>query len=62
LELDPFQVQKLSHILTFSGREPILTLRNNHDKNVVAIRGTSIFDILGTDANEAKEFFKARYK
>lgn len=62
LELDPFQVQKLTHILTFSGRQPILTLRNNSDKNVVAIRGTSLFDILGSDSNEAKAFFKERYK
>lgn len=62
LELDPFQAQKLNFILTFSGRSPMLTLRNNSDKNIIAIRGTNYFDILGQDANEAKEFFKERYK
>jgi pilus assembly protein CpaB len=62
LELDPFQAQKLNFILTFSGRSPMLTLRNNSDKNIIAIRGTNYFDILGPDANEAKEFFKERYK
>ncbi len=62
LELDPFQAQKLNFILTFSGRSPMLTLRNNSDKNLINIKGTNYFDILGADANEAKEFFKERYK
>ncbi len=62
LELDPFQAQKLNFILTFSGRSPMLTLRNNSDKNIISIRGTNYYDLLGQDANEAKEFFKERYK
>ena len=59
LELDPFQVQKM--ILTTSiGSTPFLSLRNNDDKQIVRIKGTRLYDLLGEDSPEAKAFFATR--
>jgi pilus assembly protein CpaB len=62
LELDPFESQKLAFILTFSGRPPYLVLRNNNDKKLVRIQGTTYYDILGTDAEQARKYFAEKYK
>ncbi len=63
LELTPYQVQKLVFLLTYSGSPPYLTLRNNEDKNVVRIKSTDIFDVVGEDdIGEAKNFFARKYK
>lgn len=63
LELDPYEVQKLVFILSYnSGTPPYLALRNNTDKEVVRIKSTKLFDILGEDASEAKIFFSEKFK
>ena len=61
LELDPFQVQKLAFLLSFTTVQPYLSLRNNNDKKMVDINGTDIYEILGEDASEAKAFFADKY-
>ncbi len=64
LELDPFQVQKIVHVLAFAAFSPYLSLRNINDSEELRIEGTKLFDILGTDADrsEAKRFFMEKYK
>jgi pilus assembly protein CpaB len=61
MELDPYQVQKLVFLLTFTGIPPYLSLRNSSDNKVVRIKSTRIFDLLGEDASEAKAFFSDKY-
>ena len=61
LELTPYQVQKLTHILSYEGRRPYLSLRNNNDTEVVNIRPSRIYDVLGDEAQEAKTFFAKKY-
>jgi pilus assembly protein CpaB len=60
LELDPYDVQKLSFMLNYSSGIS-LALRNNSDKEAVRLRATQIYDILGEDAAEAKSFFSEKY-
>jgi pilus assembly protein CpaB len=62
LELDPYQVQKLTWAINFFNRAPSITLRNNNDKEQVRIAPTTIFDLLGEEASEAKAYFKKRYE
>lgn len=62
LELDPFQAQKLAFVLASLDPNPYLILRNNSDKKILRLPATKIFDVLGEDANEAKEFFLEKYK
>lgn len=63
LELDPFQVQKIVHLLTFAAYKPYLSLRNINDKDTVRIEGTKLYDILSDkDQAEAKTFFAEKYK
>ncbi len=61
LELTPFEIQKLIYLLKYGSSEPILVLRNNNDKKIVPIGATKIFDLLGSDSNEAKSFFADKY-
>ncbi len=61
MELDPYQVQKLVFLLTFTGIPPYLSLRAKSDNKVVRIKPTKIFDLLGEDASEAKAFFSDKY-
>lgn len=61
LELDPYDVQKLSFIQTFGGGSLSLALRNNADKEPVRLKATQIYDVMGEDASEAKSFFYDRY-
>lgn len=60
LELDPYDVQKLSFIQSYSNGQLSLSLRNNSDKEPVRLKATQIFDILGDDAAEAKIFFNEK--
>lgn len=62
LELDPFQVQKLVYLLSFSPRPLFLSLRNNQDTKIERINSTRIFSILNEDADEAKAFLQEKYK
>lgn len=62
LELDPFEAQKLTFIILFTGRSPYLVLRNNNDKKQIRIQGTNYYDVLGSDADQAKEYFVDKYK
>ena len=64
LELTPYQVQKLIHLINYSGRSLFLSLRNNQDKKVVRIKSTDIFGVIGDEleAQQAKSFFADKYK
>ena len=62
LELTPFQTQKLAFMLTYSGFRPILSLRNNNDKEILSIKPTRLFDVLGKEeASDAKSYFSEKY-
>jgi pilus assembly protein CpaB len=58
VEVDPYQAQKLIFQMDVMGSKPYLTLRNNNDKTQVRIKSTKLFDILGDDSSEAKNFFR----
>ena len=61
LEVDPFEAQKLIFLTRALGVSPYLTLRNNNDKNVIRIKSTDLFDVLGDDdREEAKNFFNSK--
>lgn len=63
LELDPYQVQKMVYITTFTAYPYYLSLRNNNDKKMIPIRSTDVYDVLGEeDRAEAKQFFSEKYK
>jgi pilus assembly protein CpaB len=59
LEVDPFQAQKLLMLINL-GTKPYLTLRNNNDKSITRIKSTDIYDLLGEDRNEAKQYFSEK--
>lgn len=61
LELDPYDVQKLSFIQAYGNGTLSLSLRNNADKEPVRLKATQIYDVLGEDAQEAKIFFSDKY-
>lgn len=61
LELDPYDVQKLSFIQVYGTGGVSLALRNNSDKEPVRLRATQIYDVLGEDASEAKAYFSEKY-
>jgi pilus assembly protein CpaB len=61
LELDPYDVQKLSFIQAYGSGALSLALRNNADKEPVRLRATQIYDVLGEDASEAKSYFSDKY-
>ena len=56
LELTPYEVQKMAFILT-TGGNLYFSLRNNDDKTQERISGTKLFDVLGEEAMEAKNYF-----
>jgi pilus assembly protein CpaB len=62
LELDPYDVQKLSYIQAFGTGAISLSLRNNADKEAPRLKPTQIFDVLGEDASEEKQFMAEKYK
>lgn len=57
LELDPYDVQKLAFIQSYGSGNLSLALRNNADKEPVRLKATQIYDVLGEDASEAKQYF-----
>jgi len=61
LELDHYQVQKLLFLTSQLNTTIFLSLRNNNDKQVVRIKSTNIFDVLGEDSVEAKRFFTDKF-
>jgi pilus assembly protein CpaB len=61
LELEPYDVQKLAFMQAYGNGSLSLSLRNNSDKEPVRLRATQIFDVLGDDATEAKQFFSEKY-
>ena len=61
LELTPYQIQRLTFVLNYSGKSPYLSLRNNKDTNIINIKPSRIFDILGDEASEAKAYFTEQY-
>ena len=64
LELSPYQVQKMVYLLSYSGYPLFLSLRNNQDKDVVRIKSTDIYSVIGDELEkqEAKSFFVDKYK
>lgn len=62
LELDPFEVQKIVHLIYFASYPPYLSLRNINDKETIRIEGTRLYDILSEkDQVEAKTYFSEKY-
>lgn len=62
VELDPYQAQKMILMITNVTKGIFITLRNNDDKQIVAIKGTRFFDLLGEDVAEAKQYFAEKEK
>ena len=56
LEVDPFDAQKLIFLISSLGK-PFLSLRNNNDKQKKRIKSTELFDLLGEDSQDAKNYF-----
>jgi pilus assembly protein CpaB len=61
LELDPYDVQKLAFIQMYSIGNLSLSLRNNADKEAPRLKPTQIFDVLGEDSSEEKQFLSEKY-
>ncbi|MAZ48722.1 MAG: Flp pilus assembly protein CpaB [Halobacteriovoraceae bacterium] len=59
LELSPYDVQKIIFLTQYSSGI-YLSLRSNNDKNQERIGATSLFDVLGEDAEEARQYFEER--
>ncbi len=59
LELSPYDVQKIIFLTQYS-KGIYLSLRSNNDKNQERIGATSLFDVLGEDAEEARQYFEER--
>lgn len=59
LELSPYEVQKMIFLVK-SGSGIFLSLRNNDDKSIERISGTRLFDVLGEDAADAKNYFSEK--
>lgn len=63
LELTPYEAQKMIFLQVHFGTRPWLVLRNNNDKNIVRIKSTDLFDVVGEDDRaEAKHFFEQENK
>jgi pilus assembly protein CpaB len=62
LELDPYDVQKLAYIQAYGTGNLSLALRNNADKDAPRLKPTQLFDVLGEDASEEKQFIAEKYK
>ncbi len=56
LELEPYDVQKLAFIQSYGGNTLSLSLRNNNDKEIPRLKPTQIYDILGEDSAEEKQY------
>jgi pilus assembly protein CpaB len=56
VELSPTEIQRLVFLVSTSAKI-VLSLRNNDDKTVERLPATQIFDVLGEDAQEARDFY-----
>ena len=59
LELSPDESQKLIYLMSESVKI-FLTLRNNDDRGRVTVGDTTLFDLLGAEAINAKRFFRSK--
>ena len=62
LELDPYDVQKLAFVQSFTSGTLSLSLRNNSDKEAPRLKPTQLIDVLGEDGSEEKQFMAEKYK
>jgi pilus assembly protein CpaB len=60
VEVDPYQAQKIIFQTDVMGAKPYLSLRNNSDKSQVLIKATKLYDILGEESNDARDFFRSQ--
>jgi pilus assembly protein CpaB len=61
LELEPYEVQKLAFVQTYSTGGLSLSLRNNADKELPRLKATQIFDVLGEESSEEKQYLSDKY-
>jgi pilus assembly protein CpaB len=61
LELDPYDVQKLAYIQSYGNGQLSLSLRNNADKDVPRLKPTQIYDVLGEESSEERQFLSEKY-
>lgn len=61
LELDPYDVQKLTYIQTYGNSKLSLSLRNNADKDLPRLKPTQIYDILGEESSEERQYLSEKY-
>lgn len=61
LELDPYDVQKLAYVQAYGSGTLSLALRNNADKDVPRLKSTQIYDVLGEESSEEKQFLLDKY-
>ncbi|MCB9094548.1 MAG: Flp pilus assembly protein CpaB [Halobacteriovoraceae bacterium] len=59
LELSPHEIQKLVFLIN-SGSRIHLSLRNGDDKTVERLPATQLYDVLGEDAGEARNYYKRK--
>lgn len=56
LELDPYDVQKLAYIQAYGNGSLSLALRNNADKDMPRLKPTHIYDVLGEESSEERQY------
>ena len=61
LELSPDEAQKLIYLMS-ENVKIFLTLRNNDDRDRVRVADTTLFDLLGNEADKARSFFQTKKK
>jgi pilus assembly protein CpaB len=61
LELDPYDVQKLAYVQAYGNGTLSLSLRNNADKEMPRLKATQIFDVLGEESSEERQFLSDKY-
>lgn len=62
LELEPYQAQKIIFLTANLNTVPYLSLRNNNDKKRTNPPPTSIYDVIGKDKGQARQYFEERRK
>jgi len=61
LELDPYDVQKLAYIQAYGNGSLSLALRNNADKDMPRLKPTHIYDVLGEESSEERQYLSDKY-
>ncbi|MDH4466550.1 MAG: Flp pilus assembly protein CpaB [Bacteriovoracaceae bacterium] len=56
VELTPNEVQRMTYLVSMSAKI-LLSLRNNDDKTIERLPATELYDVLGEDAQEARDFY-----